>query len=226
MKTYIVHYKKLVERKNYLSKFFPDAIWVDEYDRDTITPENMKIYNPTEELWFNRIKDIYINLPEYRALTTAEICNYLSHLKILEMMIKDNDFKALVLEDDIILNSDFKEKLESVIKELPDDFDIIFLGTSHSVNVLENAVKGSVPIKMEKGKRVYKRIPPITRTVDSYVITLDAAKKLYNAIDNIILPYDWDVNYFFKKMHIDVYWCVPGITRQGSMTGNYQSSIR
>ena len=36
MDTYIIHYKKMIDRKKYLEVLFPDAIWLDMYERETV----------------------------------------------------------------------------------------------------------------------------------------------------------------------------------------------
>lgn len=226
MNIYIVHYKKMIDRKEYLGKIFPDAIWVDIYQRETLNIDEHKIYDSSPELWFDRIREVYKNLPEYRQLKLSEICNSLSHIKVLELIIEKNKPYALILEDDVVPEPDFFVEIEKIQNNLPDDFDLIFLGSSYSMSVIENCTLNTQPIQIKSGQRIYKKIPPLTRTVDSYLISLPAAKKLYSTINKIVLPYDWDLNYFLKKLDMDVYWYEPGILNQGSRTGKYKSSIR
>ena len=57
----------------------------------------------------------------------------MAHMKTWETFSSINDNKydfALVLEDDIILEKDFKKSLDKAIQSTPDDFDMLFLGTN------------------------------------------------------------------------------------------------
>jgi GR25 family glycosyltransferase involved in LPS biosynthesis len=190
---FIIHYKKLIERRNYLSNKFKDKdlIFIDEYDRDTIDNNIVrKYYNNNKFLWEERTSSVYREKYTYRDLKMSEICNYLSHIKALELIIENNFTNALILEDDVILKENFFEEFDKIFMDTPTDFDIIFLGSSYTVDILENVgIDTSNPIVIVSDKRVYKKYNhPKTRTVDSYIITNECAKKLKEEIKEIALP--------------------------------------
>ena len=55
---------------------------------------------------------------------------YLSHIKIWDQILESHDInQALILEDDIDLDPDFNKKLEKYYKQVPEDWDLIYLGT-------------------------------------------------------------------------------------------------
>ena len=62
--------------------------------------------------------------------------------------------------------------------------------------------------------------------MDGYVVKKEFAKKLYEEIKEIVLPFDFELNYFFNKLNTNCYWLEPGLVKQGSMTGVYKSANR
>ena len=55
----------------------------------------------------------------------------LSHLKLWEKINKDKDEIVLILEDDVLFTDNFWEKFNDYYKQLPDDWDIAYLGASN-----------------------------------------------------------------------------------------------
>lgn len=70
----------------------------------------------------------------------------LSHIKTLEYIKKFKYESALIFEDDVVLCKDFDNKFEKVLTELPEDWDLLYLGSwnvgdikkySESLNIAE-----------------------------------------------------------------------------------------
>jgi len=230
-KIFIVHYKKLVDRKKYLNlalQYFADKNkleFVEDYDRDFIKDYDTMYYK-NEFLWNDRVKNLYKEEPKYRDLKFSEICNSLSHLEAMKRILKQDLDNAIILEDDVIINDDFLNKINIFKKEMGNQFkkyDLGFFGTSFSMNILDDA-NLSESIKVDTN--TYIKIPGKTRCVDGYLITKDAAKKILDNIKEIVLPFDFELNYFLKKLNMNIYWYDPGFISQGSQTGQYKSSIR
>lgn len=54
-----------------------------------------------------------------------------SHVRIWRNILEDEKLKhVLILEDDAVFSDNFKEVLDKALSELPDDFDILYLGAS------------------------------------------------------------------------------------------------
>lgn len=71
------------------------------------------------------------NGSESNTLTSGEIGCALSHLAVYKKIIDLNLKNALILEDDLVLNSDDPENFQSLSKglhELPDDWEFLYLG--------------------------------------------------------------------------------------------------
>jgi GR25 family glycosyltransferase involved in LPS biosynthesis len=224
---YIIHYKKLKERKNYLIKELNnlnfDYCFIDDYDRDNMPDYILSHYDGNNKLWVERTKNIYSYKPEFRKLKESEICNAVSHLKSIEHISNSDDDYGLVIEDDIIFNDNFKEKYDEIIKSIPYNFDIIFIGSSFDMIKLTKRSNFKVTTTI---KNIYNINPGRARTVDSYIIKKDFAKKIYNNIKTFVLPFDFELNYWLGKLEANCYWVDPGLTKQGSMNGTYKSSNR
>ena len=105
----------------------------------------------------------------------------------------------------------------------PEDFDVIFFGSSFNIfNLDKSNLSKTIKIK----NNIYKKTPAKTRCVDGYVVKKEFAKKLYEEIKEIVLPFDFELNYFFNKLNTNCYWLEPGLVKQGSMTGVYKSANR
>lgn len=79
--------------------------------------------------------------PSKRKLTLGEIGCALSHKKVYEDILANGYRNALILEDDLMVNSDTSEILSKALEELPADWELLFLG------YLNNNERVTLPIK-------------------------------------------------------------------------------
>lgn len=103
----------------------------DSYDR------NKKMIEQCTNLSCNRINaingktlninDIDIEIKN-SSLSKNCIACFLSHIKSLKNVLESDESYGIILEDDVLLDDDFIDKLSLIKKELPDNFDILFLG--------------------------------------------------------------------------------------------------
>jgi GR25 family glycosyltransferase involved in LPS biosynthesis len=63
--------------------------------------------------------------------------------------IADKYDEALILEDDVILSNSFSESLKTYMLELPDDYDMLFIGDGCHMHIEEN--------KIVPGKYIYEK---------------------------------------------------------------------
>tara|TARA_B110000908_G_C10115877_1_gene385235 strand:+ start:697 stop:951 length:255 start_codon:yes stop_codon:yes gene_type:complete len=59
----------------------------------------------------------------------------------MELIQKSNFKYNLVLEDDAILDKDFVSKLTRGLKQLPDDYDMLFLGDGCNLHIESSKIK-------------------------------------------------------------------------------------
>lgn len=107
-------------------KYRPDRLkqFVGEAKREEINYERIDAINGKEinrkEYWINK----YDNR---RSLKPGEIGVYLSHYECMEKSKQD---LALIFEDDAKLCLNFKDKLNILMEKVPEDWDILLLGTT------------------------------------------------------------------------------------------------
>jgi GR25 family glycosyltransferase involved in LPS biosynthesis len=210
MKVFVIHYKELVERKKNILKQF-EKYNIKNYEFIEIDRREINNYNIE---MFNK------NLPN------AQIAITLSHIYAYKQ-VKDNYDYALILEDDVILSDYFTEILMVYLKQLPHDYDMLFIGNGCNLHIENN--------KLIKNKFIYKKcLYPThwggngaTRCVDSYLISKKFATNICKYIDNLNYKInesiDWWLNKACRDNNFIVYWAEPTIVCQGSQNGLFSS---
>ncbi len=214
MKIYVLHCKTLVERKkhiiNELGKHNLTYEFYEKYDKNELSKEDLLKFNPK--------------------LRETEKSLLMKHLNVYEEIINKNIPITLIFEDDVFLENDFNNKLNKYMKELPNDWDMLFIGNGCNLHI-----KDLVPNKF-----IYKKEHKngATRCTDSYLITQKCAKKIIDFVNShsklpyINKPVDLWLNDVLKTLNINVYWCEPTIVSQGTQKQNnekikrFESSIK
>nr|QFG74721.1 MAG: glycosyltransferase family 25 [Megaviridae environmental sample] len=118
---YIIHLKKNTERKkifmNYLNSQNIKILWFEAVNGKDV----IKNYHPEQNIF-----------KQNNRLNPGQIGNFLSHVSVWKDAIKNNYKNIIVLEDDAIIPSDFKKKMDILIKDLKNDindkWDMVLLG--------------------------------------------------------------------------------------------------
>ena len=207
---YVVHYKKLVDRKkiieNSLSKYGLPYYFESDYDRENLDPSDKKKFST--------------NLADsYKA-------NFLSHIKCYDLLCKSDDDYALILEDDSVPSKLFYENIENYLKKLPKDFGLFF--------VSEGKDQLNIPRYLRRPfKKVYKKdSQPVSwggagasRNADAYFISKKYAQVLFDEFDDqnffTETTIDWWMNSVIRKHKIPVYWAEPFLIE----TNKYETSF-
>lgn len=164
------------------------------------------------------IKNIYsMNENSFRNLKEAEIFNMLNHIECYNDIYKNKYKNCLILEDDcIILNDNFEEKINYILSSnIKDTYDFVFMGNYCIKNIKKFNKINDVLYSTQQ-----------SNTADSYLVSLKAIKKLLSDKDlfPFVYPIDFEMNYWFQKNDMNVYWHYPELIKQGS--GNkYISSV-
>jgi len=211
MKIFIIHYKKLIERKqSILSQFEKHNIT----DYEFIEIDRDELYN----------HDISMFQSDY---ANCQIAISLSHFNAYKQ-ISDKYYNGLIFEDDVILSDNFIDKLNNYITQLPEDYDMLFIGDGCNFHIETH--------KLIPNKNIYEKcLYPTSwggdgaaKCSDSYIITKKCANKLCEYINNledkIKLPIDWWLNVAIRDNIFKVYWAEPTIVTQGTQNGTFQSS--
>jgi GR25 family glycosyltransferase involved in LPS biosynthesis len=67
-------------------------------------------------------------------LSAAELATLRSHKMVLKLAKSKNYHTIFILEDDVEFHQNLTELFNSYIKEVPDDWDVLFFGANHSGN--------------------------------------------------------------------------------------------
>ncbi|NQU94779.1 MAG: glycosyltransferase family 25 protein [Candidatus Omnitrophica bacterium] len=227
-KLFIPHYTRLKERKKALSRQLDELaitpIWVEKFDQEDIDSLINKAYAPEPKLWHKRCLDLYKEPPTYRKLKKSEISLALKHLECYRQVVDKEIKEAIIVEDDVILDKNFCETFNLYLKQTPRDYDMIYFSSHFSWDKLNDGSGNSIPLATQPGKYVYKRAHPATNCTDSYIITFEAAKKLLDKIDKIVMPIDFELNYYLKILNFNVYWWAPGLTKIAPYISSIQGS--
>ena len=202
---YIAHYEKLTQRKQYL---------LHEFNKYNITNFAFFTNYAREKTSRNDIKKFI-----KREVSDNEfpyICNFMNHFSIYLDIIKNNYKKVLIIEDDAILCPNFLSIFNKYIEKLPSDWDMTFLHDGcnmHASNIRPDIIW-------------YKEI--YSRTVCSYMLTLETAKKIVETLlpidDHPYIAIDNCLNEEIQKHNLNVYWCEPVIIKEGSQNNFYNST--
>ncbi len=208
-KIWIIHYTKLLERKKHIAEVLEklditnEIIWVDVYDKEKL--DNSMYENSND-------------------MNTSEISCTSKHIYVYKKILEtEEDVNSsgnhLVLEDDIILAPNFIELFNETMANKPDNWSMIFLGSGCEMRVHKD--------KLKQDQLLYEEEK--TKCSDSYVINKDFISKFKDKIfKKFKKPIGWHLNNIKKehKNDISYYWLEPPIVKQGSQSGNFNSSIQ
>jgi GR25 family glycosyltransferase involved in LPS biosynthesis len=222
MKIVVLHYSKLTERKRHIIEQFKkhgitEYEFIERFDKDTITDDECPEFS----------RD-YINNRR------AELSLHLKHIYVYRLMVREQYDEVLVFEDDVILSNGFIETLALYMTQLPNDYDMLFIGDGCNLHI---------PQSMQTPNQyIYEKCLHETawggngaaKCTDSYIISNMCAKKICDHIDTLItavdtkkinLAADWWLNQVARELMLKVYWAEPTIVTQGSQNGTYYRSL-
>jgi len=211
MKIFVIHYKKLTNRKQFILSQFEKYNISDyefiEIDRDELNHHNISMFQKNYD--------------------NAAIAISLSHFYAYKQ-ISDKYDNGLIFEDDVVLSDNFIEKINNYITELPKDYDMLFIGDGCNLHIEQD--------KLIPNKYIYEKcLYPTSwggdgagRCTDSYLVNKECAKTICKYINNlsykINLPFDWWLNIAARDNKFKVYWSEPTIVTQGTQNGLFLSS--
>jgi glycosyl transferase family 25 len=211
MKIFVIHYKKLINRKAHIIEQFKKHNITDyefiEIDRDELEKENISMFE----------KD-YSN---------SQIAISLSHFYAYKE-ISEKYENGLIFEDDVVLSDNFINKLNTFISQLPETYDMLFIGNGCNLHIEKH--------KLVKDKYVYEKcLQPTSwggdgasRCTDSYLVNKKCATKLCEYINNLSYKIksaiDWWINVAARDNNFKVYWSEPTIVTQGTQNGLFKTS--
>ncbi|WP_268011221.1 glycosyltransferase family 25 protein [Aeromonas veronii] len=122
------------------------------------------------------------------SLSLGEVGCALSHIRLYEMMVKNNIDKAIILEDDIHLHMHFKNVVEGAIKKSSSDIIFIHHG---------KAKQWPWARKLPEGYRLSRYLRPSKKSnrgiisTAGYILNLAGARKLLKCAYPVRMPSDY-----------------------------------
>lgn len=228
LESYIIHYTKLAERKERVVKLLGsyglNLNLIASSDKEILNNSNIhKVYSIDECVYAYKMVHAYGPCYAYfRVLDLGEISCALKHYMAYKHIVENEHPYALVVEDDAVSTEHLEKGLEGLLGDLPDGWDVIFLGSGIGVDFVEDRIKEFKRV----GEFMYKATHPASNCTEAYLISSKAAKLLYNCLLPFHMPLDFEMSYWFKFYDLNVYWRYPSLFEQGSKTGAYESSLR
>jgi GR25 family glycosyltransferase involved in LPS biosynthesis len=151
----------------------------------------------------------------------------LKHFWVYKEILEKYDY-ALILEDDAILSDNFSKKLDLYMKQLPEDYDMLFIGDGCNFHIESHRIVNN--------KYIYEKClyptswggDGASRCSDSYIISKKCCNKLCEYLNNlnykINLNSDWWLNIAARDNNFKVFWAEPTIVTQGTENGLFNSS--
>lgn len=120
--------------------------------------------------------------------TAGDIGCVLSHLKVLEIAMARNLKNYFVFEDDVELAVNFNEQFAKYITQLPEGWDMVYLGGNHDR-----------PVKM-----VTENIALISRTFTTHAIGV--SQNIYTVLQSVLVKLNDKVDLAVSSLH-DLFQC-------------------
>lgn len=220
MKIFVVHYKKLVARRQALEQRLMEeglsADFVDQYDRETITKSDRRLFD-------NGIQWLRLR----RRMSAVQVAISLSHAWCFQRAAEFST-PTLVLEDDALLSEGFARALEGCLRDLPQHWDLLFLGDGCGFHIPSDMQCAGRLVHPKGREATPWGGAGATRCTDSYVMTPRAAAALrdefFDSRRKIDQPIDWWMNDAIRTRSLEVFWAEPTIVSQGSQSDLYGSS--
>jgi GR25 family glycosyltransferase involved in LPS biosynthesis len=229
-KIFVVHYTKLQQRKqsmeSYLKQFGVQYEYIDEYDQEVLTKENISsFYYPEPQIHEEKIKPLWdASIHKFRILNTAEISCTIKHLLAVKKVSESCTDYGLILEDDCMPKREtFIKEMKDIIRTIPDNWDGIFFGEGCGQRFIDDNInKNSLSINNGWCQAVH----PASNCAEAYLLKPAAAKKVYEASIPFQLVSDWELASSFYRLGLNIYWAVPPVFEQGSKNGAFKSTLR
>lgn len=207
MKIFVIHYKKLSDRKQHILKQF-EKYNIKDYEFIDIDRDELQGYDLTI---FENLHNSYIAIQ-------------LSHIYAYKQ-IRDNHDQAIILEDDVILQDNFMNIFNHYLTQLPYDYDMLFFGSCCNLHIQQHNLIFNKNIYEKSLEATEWGGDGSTRALHSYLINKKCAIKLCEYIDNIkykiSVPADFWLNIAARDIRLKVYWAEPTIAMQGSEVGMF-----
>ena len=161
----------------------------------------------------------------FNTLTSSAIGCALSHLFVWKQIASSEKEYSVVFEDDVVFTEKFENGLDTALKNVPEDFDILSLGYLDVSNPILYFIHNTIlnQLKHNDIKEVNDWIikPQCFFQTHAYVVSKNGAKRLIELIDGYIYQHiDFTINSFYLKDQLKIYAVKDRIAFQTSFVEN------
>jgi glycosyl transferase family 25 len=210
MKAYMISLNESTEKIAYLKSFGIDTILVKGVNGKTVQIEDI----------IKRVSNKYKNFGPKSAIGCA-----ISHMNTWKMFLETDDKYAIIFEDDVVLEDNFVDKLEISIKEVPEDYDILYLGctgcdNNQKINIVKFTASFFIaPNTFNKHQQITDNIgiPSLALSTHAYIVSRNGATKLLKYLDGKLYHHiDFCIQKLVLDNKIESYSVTPRIAYQTS----------
>lgn len=188
---------------NVLNKYFDKIVYINlkrREDRNIECIDELKKYNIIAER-FEATDGNSITKPNWKHNQGSLGCVN-SHLEVIKYAKANNYKSILILEDDVVFSDDMEETFENIYKQVPNDWDILYLSGNH--NLHEGYALNMIN---ENVAKCY-----LTYTTHSFAVKECMYDTIIERLSNAINPVD--VEYTHIQKICNSYTFYPGISSQ------------
>lgn len=226
-KTVVLHYKKLKERKesiiDQLEKFkFLDYSFYENYDQDELSDEIINSLYKSKKIdkdtWQKKVLLWGVDALRYHKplLNSAEISLTIKFGKVFQQLVNYKFDYCIIFEDDVILCEDFNQRFFDCLSKTPDNWDAVYFGSCFNLR----------PQDANPNQLVYLKHHPSSKGGASTLFKYRTIVDLSTSWFPFNLVSDWELSAQHKIHNHKVYWWEPALTKQGSETGLFKSTLR
>lgn len=203
---YVIHARALTERcahmKAQLARFEIPFEFVDQHVAEALDPGLRRRYMAADY-----------------SLPLRKFSCSMNHFEALRRITAGGWRRALVLEDDVVLNERFNEELSLILAE-SEGFDFphtVQLGCANNMYVAAR--------RLQPGRRLYDARE--VRACEAYLIGAEAARRRVEWLERNRLsrPTDHTFTQIDNELGNRIFWCDPSIVEQGSMNGLFPTTL-
>lgn len=211
--TFLIHPSQGYEDREKHIKSQLESINIPYHPIDTCDADSDSL-NTQSKLWF---RDYMLSTTENRKSCTAK------HLTAYQIILERNLPGALILEDDVILSSNFCEIFNRSLEEL--NSDASYRDQPIIISYEDTRLRFVERSRRKKGKLLY--IADRDRMTAAYYINNKACKLMLQIAENKKFgePIDIEHKNALRNRLLTYLWCQPTIASQGSFNGKFKSAI-
>lgn len=205
---YIIHYTKLTERKEILSKMLEkegltkqyNIVWMDSFDREVLSQDQIK-----KNFQYNA------NILQ-RSISLGEIANGIAHNHVLEHA----KGLSLIIEDDMLLCQNFLDNLHVMLESAPASFEAISLGGYRDDN--PDGVINDTEYIINPEKITLVRPQKVCVQTGSFLIKESLCERVikHRLFRPFSAPIDETLCHVLPDVNADVFWVRPLLAYEGS----------